>query len=84
MMRLEEFHNALRILTSLDLHDLAAGGVIARDDLETWRAFRDDPFRWFIRADDEKARKLFTLIERRQRPMMAVTEAHRIDDEAAP
>lgn len=83
-MTMAEFHNALRIMLSLDLDELAAAGVIAGDDLKAWRSFRTDPFRWFVRADDDTARKLFTMIERRQQPMMKVTEPHRIDSEAAP
>ena len=84
MMRMADFHNMLRIMVSLDLPDLTAAGVIARNDLKAWNSFRTDPFRWFIRADDETARKLWTVIERRHEPMFKVTEAHRIDDEAAP
>lgn len=67
MMRLEEFHNALRILINLDAHELEAAGVIPRGDHNAFGIFRRDPFRWFIRADDKTARKIFTLIERRQR-----------------
>ena len=84
MMRLSEFHNALRILINLDAHDLEAAGIIKRGDHNAWGTFRRDPFRWFIRADDETARKLFTLIERRAEPMFKTTEALRVDDEAAP
>jgi len=68
-MTFAEFHNALRVLTSIDKHELVEAGVI--DSSETghseWIAFRDDPFRWFIRADDDGAAKLWTIIERRQR-----------------
>jgi hypothetical protein len=84
MMRMADFHNLLRILVSLDWDDLSAAGIIARDDVKAWNSFRNDPFRWFIRADDETARKLWTLIEHRQNPMMTVTEQRRIDPEAAP
>lgn len=65
-MRFEQFHNALRILTSLDAHDLEAAGVIRNGDHNAWGTFRRDPFRWLIRADDALARKLFSLIEQRQ------------------
>jgi len=65
----DQFHNALRILTSLDKHELIEADVIdhSESDHSKWIAFRDDPFRWFIRADDESATKLWGLIERRQR-----------------
>jgi hypothetical protein len=61
----------------------ARGDVAAsRGDHNAWGTFRRDAFRWFIRADDETA--LFTLIERRQQPMFAGSEALRCDPEAAP
>lgn len=82
--RLAEFRNALCIIRSIDLDELAAAGVIARDDPKAWRIFRSDPSRWFVEADDKSQRKLWAVIERRARPMFAVTEAHRTDGEAAP
>jgi hypothetical protein len=83
-MRFDDFHNALRILVSIDHDALAAAGIMQGDDAKEWHRFRMDPFRWLIRADDDKARKLFELIELRQRPMFKVTEALRTDEEAAP
>lgn len=62
------FHNSLRILTSIDMHELEAAGIIKHGDLNAWGTFRRDPFRWFIRADDVAARKLFGIIEQRQVP----------------
>jgi hypothetical protein len=66
-MQFAEFHNALRILISIDMHELVEVGVIKPGDHFAWGAFRDDPFRWFIRADDDKAAKLWAIIERRQK-----------------
>lgn len=68
-MTFAEFHNSLRILTSIDKHELIEAGVLdhSEPDHSVWIAFRDDPFRWLIRADDETAAKLWTIIERRQR-----------------
>ena len=84
MIRLAEFHNMLRIMVNLDREDLEFAGIIQRGDHNAWGTFRRDPFRWFIRADDQTARKLFTLIHNRHEPMFKTTEALRIDDEAAP
>jgi hypothetical protein len=84
MIRMADFHNMLRIMTSLDAHDLEAAGVIQRGDHNAWGTFRRDPFRWFIRADDETARKLWTVIERRHQPMFRTTEGLHNDTEAAP
>jgi len=65
-MKLDEFHNSLRILTSIDMHELEHAGVITRGDVNAWGTFRRDPYRWFIRADDEKAAKVWAIILRRQ------------------
>ena len=58
------FHNALRILTNLDSSELIAAGVIDTI-LEFWR-FSDDPYRFFIRADDARVAAFWTLIQSRQ------------------
>jgi len=65
------FHNALRILANLDPSEMIAAGAIDTI-LEFWR-FSDDPYRFFIRADDARAAALWTLIQSRQ------PEALRID-----
>lgn len=60
-MTLKRFHNALRILLSIDgpdFHEAAPDG--------DWQAFRDDPFRYLIRCDDEQAQALWKLVEARQ------------------
>ena len=70
-MMLAEFHNALRILTSIDRYELVAFKVLDQDDGDAWHAFRTDPFRWFIRADDEQAERLWRIIQARQNRTMA-------------
>jgi hypothetical protein len=67
VMTKNEFHNALRILTSIDAHELEAAGVIRHADHNAWGTFRRDPYRWFIRADDATAEKLWKIIERRMK-----------------
>jgi len=64
-MTLREFHNALRVLRSIDRHELVDFGVLAADDDAKWAAFQADPYRWFIRADDATAQSLWTIIVRR-------------------
>lgn len=64
-MDLRDFHNRLRIMISIDRHELEAAGVIAHGDHNAWGTFHRDPFRWLIRCDDESAAKLWALIERR-------------------
>jgi hypothetical protein len=68
-MTLREFHNGLRILRGIDRWELEEAGVVGEpfnlpDDLR-WIAFRDDPYGFFIRADDDTAAKLWSIIERR-------------------
>lgn len=70
-MTLREFHNALRILTSIDRWELEEIGVVKTTGAiikrhEQWEAFQRDPYRFFIRADNETAEKLWRLIEARQ------------------
>lgn len=57
---LRRFHNALRILTSIDRCDFPGS-----DD--EWMSFVGNPHRHFIRASDEQAQKLWAVIESRQR-----------------
>jgi hypothetical protein len=66
-MTLAEFHNGLRILTNIDFHDMVTGGVLIDDadgDAE-WEKFRDNPWEWMIRADDDEAQKLWMLMVKR-------------------
>jgi len=66
-MTLRRFHNALRILIGIDLDELRTAGVVIADD--QWISFRDDPYRWFIRASDSDAEKVWKIIEARQKPV---------------
>lgn len=66
-MTFAEFHNALRIMLAIDRHELEASGIIKPGDVNAWGEFRRDPFRWFIRADDSQAPKLWAIVQRRQR-----------------
>lgn len=76
-MNLREFHNGLRILLGIDRQELEAAGVIAvpsgqgvypgcmDEPNQKWQRFREDPFRFLIRCDDETADKIWSVIERR-------------------
>ena len=65
MLSLSKFHNALRILRGIDLAELEAAGLRLPDHI--WVQFRDDPYRFFIRADDETAQKIWSIIEQRSK-----------------
>lgn len=63
-MTFDDFHNRLRILSSIDAHEL-------RDlDTDIWTAaeyakFRDNPWSYFIKADDEVAVMIWNVIAKR-------------------
>jgi hypothetical protein len=55
----EEFLNALKILRAIDEHEF--------DGFEIdYAAFRDDPYYFLMKADDETANKIWEIIEGRQ------------------
>ncbi len=75
-MTRDQFHNALRILRSIDLLELQAVGLWTeksreqrgadlQSDLDQWQQFRDSPYLFFIRCDDETADKIWRVIHRR-------------------
>lgn len=76
-MNLHDFQNTLRIMLSIDRWELDEVDLDLNGD--EWTAFRNDPFRWLIRANDADAFKMWTLIEARHRP----TAAKEDRDEAA-
>lgn len=65
MMRLPEFLERLRGLFGVDRDQLVDAGVIRRGDVAAWRAFRADPPGWLMRADDERQRRLWAVLEGR-------------------
>lgn len=56
---MHRFMNALRILKSLDAHEVGLEG-------SRWLKFRDDPVGFLIRADDSTANAIWLAIESRQ------------------
>lgn len=61
-MKKDEFHNALRILASIDAHELIEAGIE-----NEWRFFVLSPCSWFIHANDADADKLWAIIVRRSK-----------------
>lgn len=55
----DRFHNTLRILLNIDQDEIGLDGPV-------WDSFQRDPFRWFIRACDADAEKVWAAVERRQ------------------
>lgn len=65
-LTLSSVSNVLRILWSIDQSELEEVGLLVGDSAG-WARFREDPPYWLIRADDERAAKVWTVIERRMR-----------------
>jgi hypothetical protein len=59
--RFRDFRNGLRILTSIDTDEFAA--VSVPDNCADWQAFSRDPVQWLVRGGDERAERLWRLIE---------------------
>ena len=57
MMTFGEFHNGLRLLRSIDSHEL--------DDPPWWKEFRDNPYYFFIRCSDESAQRIWKVMLQR-------------------
>ena len=70
-MTFEQFHNGLRLLRSIDLHELQAEGLwpdLAHESTRvsvSWINFRDSPWNYFIRCDDETAAKIWAVMVKR-------------------
>ena len=72
-MDLARFHNALRILHSIDGGDFGAAGLSCDPGASinlfgAWQKFRAAPAEFFFRCDDQSAEALWLLIEKRQQP----------------
>lgn len=63
---LRRFHNRLRILLGIDMSELVNAGAISSDDTASWTSFRDNPWRWFIKAGDAEQAAIWSIIERRE------------------
>lgn len=64
-MTLARFTAALRALLGIDRDELVAAGVIGAGDGQAWAAFRADPPRWLLGADEERRQRLWGLVEGR-------------------
>lgn len=67
-MNKNTFHNAIRILMNIDLHELVDAGIIVEGQ-ETgtcWTRFNNDPLIFIAKLTDEKYDALWQLIEARQ------------------
>lgn len=58
-MTVDQFHNAIRLLYSIDSDELG--------DPSWWPQFRENPPDFFIRCDDERAEKIWGVMERQMK-----------------
>lgn len=70
-MTFAQFHNALRILHSVDMPDFEAAGLSCDPDASiniagAWSRFQKSPLWFVIRADDQSAHALWQIIISRQ------------------
>jgi len=63
-----QFEMGLRTLLSLDMQELVDAGAIVDRDYAAWDAFKADPVRWMLTADDPTAHAVWTAIWR-HRPL---------------
>jgi len=71
-MDFHQFHNGLRVLLNIDADEFlqATFGIDTKPadnsrEWGVWTSFRDNPYRWFIRAPTDKAKAVFAIIEQR-------------------
>lgn len=70
-MTFDQFSNGLRVLLNIDGGEFAFalgyGGVKMGGDAVAaeYKAFRDDPHRWFIKAPDAKAKAIWWIVAER-------------------
>ncbi len=61
-LTLPAFLNRVRKLHCIDRHHLVEAGAMSKDSPE-WPTFRDNPVGWLLRADDDRAAKVWALTE---------------------
>lgn len=60
------FHTVLMTLMVLDQQELVDAGALPDRDYEAWEAFKVDPARWFLNADDNISEAVWKAIWRRR------------------
>ena len=70
---MRRFHNFLRTMINIDaaefiqaVYGLDTHPSAVSEEWAAWTSFRVNPYIWFVRASDEKAKRLWALIEARQ------------------
>jgi hypothetical protein len=63
MIQRAEFENVVKILRSIDHHELVAAGLSLAGN--EWQTFSSNPPMFLIRADDETADKIWSVVVKR-------------------
>ena len=53
-LSMRSFMNALRIMRSIDFHEMISAGLMQREDKAEYQIYNEDPYRWAIRLDLEQ------------------------------
>lgn len=61
----KEFHNALKVMASIDMDELVNAGVIQSGDFITWGEFRENPYHFFICSADDVAKRIWGVLMER-------------------
>ena len=70
---LRRFHNGLRLLMNIDMAEFIEAvfgkdyGEFGEHETAEWKAFRANPHRWFIAADDDQATKIWNHMQTRMK-----------------
>ena len=83
-MTRHDLRNALCALNHIDRSYLVGAGVIEHGDGKAWQTFASNPERFFLRLDDERAEKLWGLIEGRMQPRPLYDRATPVTDPTNP
>ena len=79
-MTFAEFHNGLRVFTSIDGDEFAA--AIGDDDPALWERFEANPHDFFVRSPDARAKALFAIITERNAKSAVVQASLEAEDPA--
>lgn len=60
------FHNMLRVMINIDQDELIAAGAMDEEDLDGWISFRENPWRFFIKAGQDTAEAIWSIIRERE------------------
>jgi len=76
-LEMQRFFNGLRIMMNIDRDEAVEAGILPKGRDAAWQDFRDNPWRYSMRMDDQRIEALWKLIMSRQPAWLSVAD----DDE---